>query len=379
MFGAGAFQERLWIQIAMNQRKPALPREVLHILGTAQPEGSSIARIVGVLARELDHQRYRIHAWFLAGEGPLVASLERAGARASALDWWRGARDPVGAWRFWQRLRRLSIDIVHIHYGGRSVRWLARAATGAKIVLHVHSRINELRDLSLVDFSAWGADLVVAASQAVASRVVDRPVRVIYAGAGVPGGDAPAPRCPPSSEVVLGVAGRLIVLKGIGYLLDAAAVLQREFPSLRVEIAGSGAQRRELEQKAEELGLASSVRFLGWVDDLASVLPRWDVLVMPSLEEGFPIAALDAMAAGLPVVGSAVGGVPELVEDGKTGWLVPPRDVEALASRIRLLLNNPEQRLAMGAAAQRRVRDHFSLAQMVESFGKLYDELLTRG
>ena len=71
---------------------------------------------------------------------------------------------------------------------------------------------------------------------------------------------------------------------------------------------------------------------------------------MPSLEEGFPIAALDAMAAGLPVVATSVGGVPELIEDGKTGWLVPPRDAEALASRLRLLLCNPELRVSMGAA-----------------------------
>ena len=84
-------------------------------------------------------------------------------------------------------------------------------------------------------------------------------------------------------------------------------------------------------------GLEGHVKFLGWIDDLPSLLSRWDIFVMPSLEEGFPIAALDAMAAGLPVVATAVGGVPELIEDGKTGWLVPPRDAEALASRLRLL------------------------------------------
>jgi glycosyltransferase involved in cell wall biosynthesis len=134
-----------------------------------------------------------------------------------------------------------------------------------------------------------------------------------------------------------------------------------------------------LEQRVAELGLLGSVEFLGWVDNISSLLPRWDVFVLPSLEEGFPIAALDAMAAGLPVVASAVGGVPELIEDGKTGWLVPPRDVEALASRLRLLLKNPEQKLGMGAAGQARVRDHFSPTQMIESFARLYDELVDRG
>jgi len=106
------------------------------------------------------------------------------------------------------------------------------------------------------------------------------------------------------------------------------------------------------------------------------VLPRWDIFVMPSIEEGFPIAALDAMAAGLPVIATSVGGVPELVEDAKTGWLVPPRDSEALASRLRLLFCNPELRLSMGAAGYARVRDHFSAAKMTESFARLYDDLL---
>jgi glycosyltransferase involved in cell wall biosynthesis len=270
----------------------------------------------------------------------------------------------------------LSIDIVHIHFGGRSVRWLARAATGAKIVVHLHGRILEPRGLNPIDFSAQGADMMVAVSHAVASRVVDGPARVIYAGTDVPPRDSAALRRRSTSEVILGTAGRLIPLKGVEFLLRAAATLRDEFPHVRVEIAGSGPQRPDLEQTSARLGLTGHVKFLGWIDDLHSVLPRWDVFVMPSLEEGFPIAALEAMAAGLPVVASSVGGVPELVVDGKTGWLVPPGDAEALAARLRLLLRSPEERLTMGAKARARVRDHFSLAQMTENFGKLYDELV---
>jgi glycosyltransferase involved in cell wall biosynthesis len=281
----------------------------------------------------------------------------------------------MGAWSFWRHLHRLRIDIVHIHFGGRSVRWLARAATGAKIVVHLHGRILEPRGLSPIDFSARGADIMVAASDAVASRVVGGPARVIYAGTDVPPRDSNALRRS-TSEVILGTAGRLIPRKGVEFLLSAAATLQDEFPNLRVEIAGSGPQRPYLEQTSARLRLTEHVKFLGWIDDLRSVLPRWDIFVMPSLEEGFPIAALEAMAAGLPVVASGVGGVPELVEDGKTGWLIPPGDVEALAARLRHLLRSPEEQLRMGANARARVRDHFSLAQMTENFGKLYDELV---
>jgi glycosyltransferase involved in cell wall biosynthesis len=353
-----------------------MAHQVLHILGTAQPESMGMARIVDALARGLDPARYRTHAWFLAGSGPLIDSLNRAGAQADALDWWRGARDPVGAWRFWRALRGREFAIVQVHFGGRSVVSLARRATRAKIVRHLHGRILEPQGLAPVKISARNADAVVAVCQKVAKQVVDGRVRVIYAGVDVPPYNPSAQRHGAASEIILGTAGRLVELKGIEYMLEAAAELRREFPTVRVEIAGAGPQRAKLEAAAAHSGLRAHVAFLGWINDLASLLPHWDVFVMPSLEEGFPIAALDAMAAGLPVVASDVGGVPEVIEDGQTGWLVPPRDADALASRLRLLLRNPEQRLSMGATGYARVRDHFGLAPMVESFAQLYDELL---
>ena len=349
--------------------------EVLHVLGTAQDEGTGMARIVSTLAQHLDPTRYRLHAWCLQGEGPLVGVLQADGVQARGLNWWRGMQDPIGAWNFWRNLRRHNFAIIQIHFGGRSVVRLARAATHAKIIRHWHGRILEPSGLTLVDLSSNGADAVVAVSQAVADRVIDGPARVIYAGADVTPADHVMPR-PPAPEIILGTAGRLVQLKGIEYLFQAVAALRQEFPSLRVEIAGYGPEREKLEAATARLGLSGSVVFLGWIRDLSSVLPRWDVYVMPSLEEGFPIAALDAMAAGLPVVATSVGGVPELIEDGVTGWLAPPGDAEALASRVRLLLSNPEMRLQMGRAGHARVRDHFGAARMAQNFTQLYDDLL---
>ena len=352
-----------------------MAHQVLHILGTAQPEGSSMVRIVRTLAEGLDPARYRIQALFLEGPGPLVKVLQQAGVPADSLDWWRGMRDPVGAWRFWSSLRDQEFSIVHLHFGGRSVSGLARSATKAKIVRHQHGRILEPQGLAPVYVSARGTDAVVAVSQAVADRVVDGPVRVIYAGLPISPGDSP-PLRHANAEIVIGTAGRLVELKGMEYLIRAAAALRTEFPALRVEIAGSGPLRAKLEEEVASAGLSTHIKFLGWIDDIDPVLSRWDVFVLPSLEEGFPVAALDAMAAGLPVVASSVGGVPELIEDEKSGWLIPPRDVEALTARLRLLLGNSELRQSVGAAAFARVRDHFNAAQMAKAFGRLYDELL---
>ena len=333
-----------------------------------------MVRIVRTLAEGLDPARYRVRALFLQGPGPLVSVLQEAGVPASSLEWWRGMRDPIGAWKFWSSLRGQEFSIVHLHFGGRSVSGLARSATKAKIVRHLHGRILEPCGLAPVDFSARGMDAVVAVSQAVADRVVDGPAHVIYSGLSI-SGEPPAPRAP-DKELVIGTAGRLVELKGIEYLIRAVAAMHSEFPTLRLEIAGSGPQRSKLEEEVARAGLIQKVQFLGWIDDLNKVLPGWDVFVMPSLEEGFPIAALDAMAAGVPVIASAVGGVPELIEDGQTGWLVPPRDADALASRLRLLLRDPSARVKMGAAGFTRVRDHFNAKQMTAKIAHLYDELL---
>ena len=351
-----------------------MPKQVLHILGTAQPEGAGIAHIVRTLAEGLDPARYRIHALFLAGTGPLVDLLRPVCASSSAIDWCRGMHDPVGAFGFWRTLRRQHFDIVHLHSGGRSVSSLARAASGARIVRHIHGRVMELKDLSPAFYSSRGADAVVAVSQSVASRVVDGKARVIYAGVPTPSAGLRHDRSDPAN--ILGTAGRLVEVKGIEYLLQAASLLHREFPSLRLEIAGSGPLREVLETEVERAGLQQHVKFLGWVDDIGAVLSRWSVFVMPSLDEGFPIAALDAMAAGVPVVATSVGGVPELIHDGISGCLVPPRDVDALVSRIRSLLCDTTLRNHIGEAGFARVRDHFNPAQMVESVVRLYDELL---
>jgi len=353
-----------------------MAKQVLHILGTAQHEGAGVARIVRTLAEGLDPARYRIHALFLTGGGPLVDLLQPVCASSSAIDWSRGMLDPVGAWRFWHTLRRQHFDIAQLHSGGRSVSSLVRVATGARIVRHIHGRVMELKNLSPAFYSSHGADALIAVSQSVAGRVVDGNATVIYAGVPTPSAGLRNDRIGPG--IVLGTAGRLVEVKGIEYLLQAVSLLRREFPALRLEIAGSGPLREMLEAAVERSGLRQQVSFLGWIDDICTILPRWSVFVMPSLDEGFPIAALDAMAAGVPVVATAVGGVPELIDDGISGCLVPPRDVDALVSRIRSLLGDPSLCARIGAAGFARVRDHFNPAQMVESFVRLYDDLLDR-
>jgi glycosyltransferase involved in cell wall biosynthesis len=348
-------------------------RKVIHILGSAQPEGTGTCQIVRSLAQNLDPERYQIHALFLAGTGPLVGNLRAAGIDAHAIEWQRGWRDPKGALSFCRVLRQQRFDIVHIHFGGGAVIRLARAASKAKIVRHLHGRILEPQGLAPVRFKFKCVDAVVAVSQAVADQIENSDVEVIYAGVLV--SPTLTQKTGPGRELILGTAGRLVKLKGIEFLLEAAALLRPEFPSLQVEIAGSGPELEDLKAEVVRLGLGDHVRFLGWIDDLTSTLRGWDVFVMPSLEEGFPTAALNAMASGIPVVAAAVGGVPELIEDGVSGLLVRPRDVTSLAAALRLLLRQQDVRSRMGEVGFERVRDHFSARQMAAKFAGLYDRL----
>lgn len=347
---------------------------VLHILGTAEFEGTGIARIVGQLAVGLDPSIYRMHACFLGERGPLIEELRNAGAITQHIGWHRGMRDPAGAWRFWRYLRAHDFTIVHQHFGARSIRCLVKVASQRKLVVHLHGRIDETVSIGPVPIEIWGADRIIAVSRSVALQIAEFDPTIVYTGAPISPKVASIKRSVPDT-IVIGTAGRLVPLKGVAYLLRAVAALRSEFPSLRVEIAGSGPLQGDLELEANQLGVREHVRFLGWRRDIGPVLRNWDIFVMPSLDEGFGLAVLDAMVEGLPVVGTSVGGIPELIEDGRTGFLVPPRDPAALAQRLRCLISEPERRRAQGAAGRERARSQFSAAQMVAQIRAIYDSL----
>jgi glycosyltransferase involved in cell wall biosynthesis len=169
----------------------------------------------------------------------------------------------------------------------------------------------------------------------------------------------------------------LVRRKGLDVLLGALADLAREAGAPRLWIAGSGPEREALERRTRSLGLEGRVRFLGQREDAADLLAACDVFVLPSRREGLGVAALEAMAAGRPVVATRVGGLGHAVVPGRTGLLVPPDDTAALADAIRQLLHDPELRARLGAEGPRRVAEGFLAGQMVEAYGSLYEEVLS--
>jgi glycosyltransferase involved in cell wall biosynthesis len=173
---------------------------------------------------------------------------------------------------------------------------------------------------------------------------------------------------------------QLFPRKGIRFLLEAAAQLKPQFPDLKVVLAGDGFERPELVRLADQLGIAADVTFLGWVpnSDLPPYYRAAAVSVIPSLEEGFGIPAAEAMGCEVPVVASDAGGLPEVVENGVTGLVVPRGDADALARAIQTLLTDPERRREMGQAGRARALRLFDWDRSAEQFEQLYREVAAR-
>jgi glycosyltransferase involved in cell wall biosynthesis len=177
-------------------------------------------------------------------------------------------------------------------------------------------------------------------------------------------------------DVVFAHVGRMDPYKGFDTLLSAAAELGGPGPARRVLLIGDGPCRPALEAQSAALALGGRVRFLGRRGDVPRLLQGCDVFVFPSLSEGSPNAVLEAMGAGLPVIGADVSGTRELITPGRTGWLVPPADARALAAAMADAAQHPDDGRARGLAARRFVEQHHDPARIGERLVELYRQLL---
>ncbi len=177
---------------------------------------------------------------------------------------------------------------------------------------------------------------------------------------------------------VVGMVCRLIEQKGIRYAIEAFARIAPQFPDALFVIAGDGPLRKALGAQAKTLGVEERVRFLGWREDTLTVFAGLDLLLMPSLWEGFGLVMLEAMSQRVPILGSAVSAIPEVVADGVTGRLVPPRDAAALADVLAQLIADAPLRRHMGLLGEERLEEAFSAARMIDDTAALYRQLLSK-
>ena len=180
------------------------------------------------------------------------------------------------------------------------------------------------------------------------------------------------------TDRLLVAVGNLYPVKGHRHLIDAVALLAARHPALHVAIAGRGALEGDLRAAARDRGLADRVHLIGLRSDVPAVLAAADVFVLPSLSEGLPLALLEAMFAGRPIVASAVGEVSAALAHGVAGVLVPPGDPQALAAALDGVLSDPQRAGELGRAAVRRAAAEYDISRMVRRYVDLYEEALGR-
>lgn len=331
-----------------------------------------------------------------------VDELEASGVELMALDrpreaqpgeplWTRVATLP--AWRALLRRLRGGVDVLHAHKFGSNV-WGSVLGTLARtpvVVAHEQTWSYQGQPLRrFLDRELIGrrADAFVCVSELDRRRMIEieriDPEKIVVIRNAVP-----APPAPTGHDVraelsiadgtpVIGAVCRLYPQKALDVFLRAAKIVAESVPALRGVIAGDGPERSRLEALARELGLDRSFVFLGRRDDVPDVLAALDIAVLSSDFEGTPLALMECMEAGLPIVATRVGGVPEMIEDGVHGVLVEPQDPAALAGEIKALIADPHRARTLGDNARARRREEFAIEVAAKRIGGLYEELYAR-
>ena len=345
----------------------------MHLVKSAQLECTGICQIVSSVAKCAKQHGYDTSVVFLA-DGPLRAHMLAAGINAHVVSWKGTFTDFPGAIRVGLWVRENGPEIAHLHFGGRAVRAICKLGGADVVVQHIHGRSNELTGEIRKTLSVPWADAVIACSNAVGASVISHRAEVIYAGIEVEAVSGSLARH--SGPLQLGVLSRLTPIKNVAAVIQAAARLRKLGIAIQVNIAGSGPSEASLRSIATELDVSDRVCFTGWRQDIRELLSGWDLLAMPSLDEGFPLSALEAMAAGLPVLASRVGGLSEIVVDGVTGYLFPPGDIEEFVRRLAELANDRMKLAKMGAAGWSRVQEQFTEEAMASHMASFYARLL---
>jgi glycosyltransferase involved in cell wall biosynthesis len=355
------------------------PLRILHI----DPErdwGGGEAQVLG-LVRYLAAQGH--HNDLLAyPNGKLWERCQEIDVRALPLVT-RSDVDLRPVWRVRRLISRERYDIVHLHTKRAHALsvWLPRRAGAPRYVVTRRMDYPEKDGRRTRYLYNCRADGIVAISRSIVDLLVDAGVErgkicLIHSGIDAARFTSGAGNASGRRDPTVGTLAVLEKRKGHRFLLEAMARLKERGVQLRCLLAGAGSERKGLEEMVTRLGLEEQVNFLGFVVDTPAFLASIDIFVLPSLREGLGVAALEAMAAGKAVVASRVGGLAEVISEGRTGLLVPPQDSQTLSNAIAELIADPERARAMGQRAATHVREHFTLERMAAANEAYYYELL---
>jgi glycosyltransferase involved in cell wall biosynthesis len=372
-------------------KQPGLPR-IAHVI-YSQAQGGSEMAAANICSR-IDRQRFDPVVLFLYDtEGPMPAFLTERGIEWHRLSHTRLSR-LTGPFRLIMRLRRLGVDLLHVHHvpAFSALEGVWRRAGVRKLIVTEHAKFSISRSPRLQEACRR------AAGSAHGFTVVSHDLKQYFVGQlGIPAGclkvihnGVDTRRFVPRSDngslrglvpscwdgPVALVVGRLTEAKDHSTLFKAVSSLKEQGKSPFFVVVGDGERRSVLESEIREMGIGDRVRLAGARTDVEGLLPDADLFVLPSQREGFPVAILEAMAAGLPVISTRVGGIPEVVESGVNGVLVPPRDPASLASAIEVLLGNPDRLKETARRARKTIEERFSIEAVTAQYERLYNDVL---
>jgi len=360
---------------------------IQHVVLSLQPGGLENG-VVNVINR-LNPDRFRSSVCCLKQAGEFAARL-KDGVAVHQMDW-RGGNDLRLAWRLARLFRRTGTDVVHT----RNAEAFFYGFLGAKIAaVRILTHSEHGRTFDDRPFRFWvqrmfsrHTDGIFAVSEQLKRDLAERVgipagrLKVIYNG-------VDTSRFVPSNrsrvraawgivadELVVGSVGRLVQVKNYPLLLRAMSSLAAD--RVTIVLVGAGPERATLETMARDLGIAERVRFLGHREDVAELLPAMDVFVLPSVSEGMSNTLLEAMAAGVAVVASNVGGNPEIVRDQLDGLLFESGDEAGLHDRLQKMLADPVLRARMGRAGRERMLREFSMEAMITRYEQFYQSAFT--
>lgn len=375
-----------------ERRVPSVcaPLKVAHVVLSLEVGG--LERVVLDLVREGARFENSSHVVCLERRGTLADQAESLGARVACFDKQPGLR-PSLVRRLAKAFRKTRPDVVHTHQvGGLFYAGPAARLAGVSATVHTeHGKhySQRARTRWLGRLAGRCADKFCCVSQDIADEVLDarivRREKIAVVANGIDTArferraDTSALRselCIPAEAPVVGTIGRLTEIKRQDVLIRAFALLAQGRPDAHLVIVGDGPLRGELEQLTASLGIQRQVRFVGYQGEPQQFLQLMNVFALTSRSEGMPLSVLEAWAASVPVIGARVGGLPELIEDRKTGLLFAFEDYQTLAEQLAELLTDRRLAAELASAAKEHVKRRFSLGRMADEYQRLYKELL---
>jgi glycosyltransferase involved in cell wall biosynthesis len=351
-------------------------------------------RVIASLCNHLDKSKFSVTVCWRMARGAIGEELMAQGHEVIGLPELDPAVTPYRRFLVLKKLmQEKRIDVLHTHDTGALADGAQCRMLGSKTRL-VHTfhfgNYPILRKRQVLMELVFGriADHLVAVGVEQAKQIrqalwlSSSKLDTVYNGVGLPTFDPSADplrsyRHRPGQPVVIGSISTLTEQKGVTFLLETADILRRKNTNCIFLIVGGGPLQQELESKCKKLGLTDTVHFLGWVPNAANnVLPFLDVFCQSSLWEANSIVLLEAMAVGLPIVTTDVGESRHVIEEGRSGRIVKPRDPEAMADALAMLVGQRELREQMGHCARQDFVDKFTLHKMIARYQEVYEDLL---